>query len=50
VAYALERWAGYWLRDEAGHPVSWRTVSPDRLDDLLALPVNGARVIYSSLE
>lgn len=46
VVYALHKFTEYRLVDESLTTVNWKTVSPDRLQDLLRLPQNKTMVIY----
>lgn len=48
VVYALEKWAGFTLKDAASKTVPWREVSPDYLDDLLQMPENGATEVIAA--
>ena len=47
VVWAIHKFTNYRLRDQNGAIVNWRTVSPDRLEDLLKLPINEAVLIHS---
>jgi hypothetical protein len=46
VMWGLEKFTSYTIRDDAGNRVSWKKISPDYLQDLLALPHNKAELIY----
>jgi hypothetical protein len=46
--YILHKFTNARIADETGNPVPWRTVSPDRLEDLLKLPGNKAVLIYTT--
>jgi len=45
VVYAIHKFTSYRFRDENGNEVNWKTVSPDRLQDLLKLPINKAVMV-----
>jgi hypothetical protein len=45
VVYAIHKFTSYRLFDEYGAEVNWKTVSPDRLQDLLMLPQNKAQIV-----
>jgi len=45
VVYALHKFTEYELLDETLIQVNWKTVSPDRLQDLLMLSQNKAEIV-----
>ena len=45
VVYGIHKFTDYDFLDEQGIVVDWRTVSPDRLQDLLKLPINKAVMV-----
>jgi len=47
VVWALHKYTNYIFRDKHNHEVDWKVVSPDYLEDLLALETNHAQRIYS---
>lgn len=46
VVYGLIKFTDYRLKDQDGAEVPWRIVSPDYLEDLMKLKVNGAHKVY----
>lgn len=50
VVWALYEFTSYRLKDVDGNEVSWMVISPDYLQDLLQLPVNRAKLVYTQNE
>lgn len=50
AVYALQKWAGYYIRETNRKVVDWRIISPDYLDDLLQIPINNARLVANTLK
>lgn len=48
VVWGLHKFTAYRLKNSNNEVVHWRTVSPDYLEDLLKLPINGAILIHSN--
>ena len=48
VVYGIQKFTDYDFLDEQGVMVDWKTVSPDRLQDLMKLPINKTVVIFQS--
>jgi hypothetical protein len=49
VVWGIYKFTKYRFKNENGNEVfNWRVVNPDYLEDLLALPVNGAVKVFSS--
>lgn len=46
VVYSLHKFTSYRLLDEQSREINWKTVSPDRLQDLLKHPQNKAKIVY----
>lgn len=48
TVWAVHKFTSYRFKDKEGKGVNWREVNPDRLEDLLKLKINGAKIIFSS--
>jgi len=48
IVWGLHKFTSYRLKNSKNEIVHWRIVSPDFLEDLLKLPLNGAIKIYSN--
>ena len=48
VIWGLHKFTSYRLRDINGNQANWRSVTPDRIEDLFKMPLNKATKIFSS--